>query len=137
MFPLLRRPRVDPPEVTPLLDDIKGLEGISGTAALIEQKRALVNELRSADTITPGWLLIGALRSPTLWLQSDERLNLVLRQLVTGVTVQLVATVADGRVKSVRCRTAPSEAPLPPDQTNIRIRRGLVIWCWRCIIRSG
>jgi hypothetical protein len=59
------------------------------------------------------------------WLQADEQLNLVLRQLLETVTVQLGPTVAAARIKSVRCLSAPAEAPLPPDKLDIRMRRGL------------
>jgi hypothetical protein len=125
LLPILQRPEVDPPEVAALLAEIATLEKISGTEKVVEAKRGEINRLRSHDSSTPGWLLIGALRSQAFWLQSDERLNQVLRQLLAGVTVQLGATVAAARVASVRCRTSPAEAPLPPDQNDIRLVRGL------------
>lgn len=127
LLPLLQQPSVDPPEVVELQRQIETLQNIPGTDAVVEQKRAEINLLRSADTTTPAWLLIGALRSPMFWLQSDQKLNAVLRQLLSrdGVIVQLGATVAAAKVISVRCRTSPAEAPLPPDQNNIRIKRGL------------
>jgi DNA invertase Pin-like site-specific DNA recombinase len=125
LVPLLQQPEVDPPEVAALLAEITTLEKISGTDAVVEAKRGEINALRNRDSSTPAWLLIGALRSPLFWMQSDERLNQVLRQLLVGVTVQLGSTVAAARVASVRCRTSPAEAPLPPDQTAITLPRGL------------
>lgn len=125
LLPELQKPKFDPPEVDKLLREIEALQPISGSEELIEKKRLEINQLRSADTTTPGWLLIGCLRSPMFWLQSDERLNLVLRQLLESITVQLGGKVADAKVLSVRCRTSPSEAPLPEDQKNIMMGRSL------------
>jgi DNA invertase Pin-like site-specific DNA recombinase len=125
LLPILQQPAVDPPGVAALLAEIAVLEKITGTESVVEAKRGEINRLRRHDATTPGWLLIGALRSPSFWLQSDERLNNVLRQLLAGVTVQLGASVSAARVTSVRCRTSPAEAPLPPDQNDIRLVRGL------------
>jgi DNA invertase Pin-like site-specific DNA recombinase len=125
LLPLLQRPKVDSPEVIALQREIEQLTGISGAEGLIEVKRGEINRLRATDTETPAWLLIGALRSPMFWLQSDERLNQVLRLLVDRVMVQLGATVSDALVAEVRCRTNPSLAPLPRDQRDVRLRRGL------------
>ena len=125
LLPILQQPAVDPPEVAALLAEIATLEKISGTEKVVEAKRGEINRLRSHDATTPGWLLIGALRSQTFWLQSDERLNHMLRQLLVGVTVQMGATVAAARVTSVRCRTSPAEAPLPPDQNLVLIPKRL------------
>ena len=125
LLPILQQPAVDPPEVAALLAEIATLEKISGTEKVVEAKRGEINRLRSHDATTPGWLLIGALRSQTFWLQSDERLNHMLRQLLAGVTVQLGDSVAAARVTSVRCRTSPAEAPLPPDQNLVLIPKRL------------
>jgi hypothetical protein len=125
LLPILQQPAVDPPGVAALLAEIAVLEKITGTETVVEAKRAEINRLRRHDATTPGWLLIGALRSATFWLQSDERVNSVLRQLLAGVTVQLGASVSAARVTSVRCRTSPAEAPLPPDQNNVLMARTL------------
>ena len=122
---VLQRPKVDPPEVDGLLKEIETLTGITGTEAVVEAKRAEINKLRKADHETPAWMLIGALRSPMFWLQSDERLNGVLRVLLEQATVELGMTVSGSRVTEIRCNTSPAAAPLPPDQNNIVLRGGL------------
>jgi len=121
ILPILQRPAVDPPEVATLQREIETLQPITGTGALIEAKRAEINRLRAVDTSTPGWLLVGALRSQGFWLMDDDRLNLVLSQIIESITVDLGGCVADAKVISVRCRTSPAEAPLPPDQDQILI----------------
>jgi DNA invertase Pin-like site-specific DNA recombinase len=125
LVPLLTKPAVDPPEVAALQAEIEVLRGIAGTDAVVEAKRAEINRLRTSDAATPGWLLVGALRSPTFWLQDDGKLNNVLRLLLERVVVDLGPTVAASRVAAVRCRTSPAEAPLPPDQDSVLLERGL------------
>ena len=125
LLPILQRPAVDPPEVAVLQREIEQLQGISGTESVVEAKRAEINRLRASDTETPGWLLVGLLRSPMFWLQEDAALNRQLQQLLESVTVQLGESVAAAEVVEVRCRTSPAAAPLPPDQRAIRMPRGL------------
>ena len=125
LLPILQRPAVDPPEAAVLQREIEQLQGISGTESVVEAKRAEINRLRASDTETPGWLLVGLLRSPMFWLQEDAALNRQLQQLLESVTVQLGESVAAAEVVEVRCRTSPAAAPLPPDQRAIRMVRGL------------
>ena len=125
LVPLLQRPKVDPPEVAGLLKEIETLLPIAGTEAVIEAKRVEINKLRKADHETPAWMLIGALRSPMFWLQSDERINDVLRLLLDRATVRLGQSVSASEVSEIRCKTSPADAPLPPDQNNILLRGGL------------
>ena len=125
LLPILQRPAVDPPEVAVLQREIEQLQGISGTESVVEAKRAEINRLRASDTETPGWLLFGLLRSPMFWLQEDAALNRQLQQILEGVSVQLGESVAAAEVVEVRCRTSPAVAPLPPDQKQIRMPRGL------------
>ena len=56
------------------------------------------------------------------WLQPDEKLNRQLRFLLESITVDLRDTVAASKVVSIRCRTAPAEAPLPKDQNKIVLK---------------
>lgn len=125
LVPILQRPAVDPPEVAVLQREIEVLQAVTGTAELVEAKRAEINRLRSADTTTPAWLLVAALRSPMFWLKPDDWLNRTLRLLIDRVVVQLGDKVADAQVLEVRCRTSPALAPLPPDQRRILMPRGL------------
>ena len=65
------------------------------------------------------------MRSPLFWLQDDVPLNNTLRLLLDSVQVDLGESVKTAKVVSVKCRTAPSEAPLPKDQHNILMKRGM------------
>lgn len=125
LLPILQRPKTDPPEVMALQQQIEVLQTVPGAEELIEAKRLEINYLRSSDTETPAWLLIGLMRSPLFWLQDDVPLNNALRLILEKVEVDLGASVEESKVISVRCRTAPSEAPLPPDPNNILMRRTL------------
>lgn len=60
MVPLLDRPKVYPPEIAKLQQEIEALAGIIGTEALIETKRAEIAALRVSSSETPQWLLLGA-----------------------------------------------------------------------------
>lgn len=121
LLPLLATPRSDPPEVMKLLQEVKTLESIDGTEMVVEMKRAEINRLRGVDTSTPAWILIGCLRSQTFWLQDDEVLNRLLRVFIDHIEISLGDSVKDSKVAAVRCKTAPSEAPLPADQKNVLI----------------
>lgn len=125
LLPILQKPKADSPEVRAIEQQIAVLETVPGAEELIEKKRLEINNLRSLDTETPAWLLIGLMRSPLFWLQDDVKLNNTLRMILESVQVDLGATIGQSKVISVRCRTAPSEAPLPKDQHNILMRRGL------------
>lgn len=125
LLPILQRPKTDPPEVMLIKKQIEVLQTVPGTEELIESKRQEINQLRSADTETPAWLLIGLMRSPTFWLQDQVRLNNVLRLMLDSVRVDLGESIKTAKVVSVKCRTAPADAPLPDDQHNILMRRGL------------
>ena len=63
--------------------------------------------------------------SLNFWLQDEAKLNQILRLLLERVTVELHESVKRAEVVEVLCRTVPDEAPLPPDQRNIRLKRGL------------
>lgn len=125
LLPVLNRPKTDPEGVYQLQVDIKALEGISGTEALVEQKREQINELRLNQSDVPSWLLIGALRSPTFWFMDDAKLNGLLRLLIESITVEIRDTPMSGVVTAIKCRTSPAMAPLPLDQDNILMKRGL------------
>ncbi len=125
LLPTLQRPAVDPPQVATLQREIETLQGIAGTESVIEAKRLEIQQLRGRDHTTPGWLLIGALRSPMLWLQSDADLNRTLLQLIDRVVVNLGESVGMSEVVEVRTRTAPAVAPLPADQRAILMSRGI------------
>ena len=125
LLPILQRPKTDPPEVMVIKQQIEVLQTVPGTEELIESKRQEINHLRSADTETPAWLLIGLMRSPTFWLQDQVRLNNVLRLMLDSVRVDLGESIKTAKVVSVKCRAAPADAPLPDDQHNIFMRRGL------------
>lgn len=125
LFPLLDRPKVDPEGVHQILQEIKALEAISGTEAVVEQKRKQINDLRTNQSDVPSWALIGTLRSPTFWLMDEVKLNGLLRLLIQEITVEIRDAPMSGVVTAINCRTSPSFAPLPPDQNNIRIQGGL------------
>lgn len=125
LYPLLTAPKAEPGGVAELRAEIKMLEAISGTETLIAIKRRQINDLRANQTDTPSWVLIGALRSPTFWLQNEAKLNRILRFLIDQIDVTIGSTPTTGTISAVRCRTAPALAPLPPDQNDIQLKHGL------------
>ena len=125
LVPLLDRPKVDPPEIAKLQQEVEALAGISGTEALIETKRAEIAALRVSPSETPQWLLLGAARSMAFWMQDEAKVNQLLVAMGCQITVQLGDKVKDARVKEVRFNTSPAVAPLPPDQDNIRLESKL------------
>ncbi len=125
LLPALQRPKIDPPEVFVLQAQIETLKTVPGTDEVVEAKQLEINRLRETDHSTPGWLLIGAMRSLNFWLQEESKLNQILRLLLVSVTVELHESVKKAEVVEVRCRTVPAKAPLPPDQRNIRLKRDL------------
>ena len=125
LLPLLDRPKTDPEGVLMLQEEIKSLEAISGTQGLIELKRKAINELRKGQSDIPTWALIGSLRSPTFWLMDDAKLNGLLHLFIDTITVEIRDTPMAGVVTGIQCKTSPSMAPLPPDQENIQLKRGI------------
>ena len=125
LLPLLDRPKVEPEGVHQLQAEIKKLEAISGTEALIGQKRKEIDSLRVEQSDVPAWLLLGALRSPTFWLMDDVKLNGLLRLLIESITVEIRDAPMSGVVTAIKCKTSPAMAPLPPDQDSIQIKGGL------------
>jgi len=108
-----------------LQQEIEVLRTVSGTDDVIERKQAEVNQLRRVDHETPAWLLVGLMRQPVFWVAEDLKLNQILRMLLERVEVHLGAGVKQSRVVEVRARTTPAVCPLPEDQRNIKMLRGL------------
>ena len=125
LVPILQRPKTDPPEVTSLQQQIEVLRTVSGTDEVIEKKQAEINQLRRVDHESPGWLLVGLMRQPMFWVAEDAKLNQILRMLLERVEVQLEDRVKRSKVVVVRARTSPAVCPLPDDQGDIKMRRGL------------
>ncbi len=125
LVPILQRPKTDSPEVTSLQQEIEVLRTVSGTDDVIEKKQLEINQLRRLDHETPSWLLVGLMRQPLFWVAEDAKLNQVLRLLLERVEVHLGAGVKQSRVVEVRARTTPAVCPLPKDQRNIKMLRGL------------
>ena len=123
LAPLLERPNVDPPQVMALQKEIETLRSISGTEELVKQKQAEIVALRSGGSDTPQWLVMAVLRNPQFWLLDDARINNALTAMGCAVTVKLGDRVGDARVSSVKFNTDPAEAPIPEDQTDIKMRR--------------
>ena len=119
LVPLLDRPAVDPPEIGQLQSEIRMLQAITGTEALIEAKQAEINRIRSQDTDQPSWVIVAALQSPNFWLADDEKINATLHFILNGAVVDLGETVADSYVREIRFKTTPALAELPDDQDNI------------------
>ncbi len=112
----LRQPTSDVPQIRQLEQEIAVLEGISGTARVLEQKRHELERWRSGASELPAWLLIGCLRSERFWEQEEAQLNRQLSLLLEGVVVELGESTADSHLQAVHCRTLPRAAPLPPNQ---------------------
>ena len=122
----LRQPTSDAPQIRQLEQEIAVLEGISGTARVVEQKRHELERWRSGAAELPAWLLIGCMRSQRFWEQDEAQLNRQLSLLLEGVVVDLGDSTADSRLQAVHCRTLPAIAPLPANQHRLPPRADLL-----------
>ena len=134
MLPTLSRPAIEPPGVEEYKQVIAREEKRLATEPVImhpfikagiQAAQAEIRKLREGQSDQPKWLLLGMMRSPTFWLQTDAKLNPILRTIIKDVIVQFNTGVNDARVESVVLKHDGSVAPLPADQNNILMKRGL------------
>ena len=71
--PLLGQPKVEPPEVAALRQEIQMLQKITGTEAVIRAKEDEIQRLQGEDSDTPLQVLITALKLPQFWLRTMSR----------------------------------------------------------------
>lgn len=121
LAPLLDRPQVDPIQVGQLKAEIQILKAITGTEALVAQKEDQITRIRSQDSTTPAWILVGLLQAQTFWLSEEEVINDVLNMVVRRAEIALGETLDESLVSAVHFKTDPSEALLPASQTDVAI----------------